>query len=360
MALEFDGESTYLRQGTPPVSGPIGTIACWFRPDGLSGAGAVFTLVSLPQADDSLGLYLAVRIEFGGGLKVVAQTMTAGNSSTTALDSDVWAHACGVFYGASARAAFLDGAGKALNTTGPLEPTCDRLEIGARVADDDRHFRGLIAHVGIWEEPLDDDEVAALARRVSPLRVRPGALRMYRAMIGDEDVDLVGGASWTDASDPAPQAAETGLLLSGPAPPIVGYEQAHLPGHVVHSVRRSPTGLAAWAFDWVAGPDGAARLALDGVAAPKMSGRLHRVVTVPGTPRPRAGWNARLVDRLGDDVLEGAADGRSDTLLEQAHVLSPITGAHASDLATVGTLEFRILGAGRNGAGRTIIYTTPV
>ncbi len=352
MARFFHNLLTRFLEQTAPATAPPITIASWVMPQ-LLGSDQTVMALAVGAGAASYDLY------FDSTTLHARQTNgTSAEADIGTVQEDVWQHMAAVFAANDARHAYLNGS-KGSDTTSVTGLTPDVLSFGRLSGSSPgQYLRGRLAETAVWAAALGDAEIAALARGASPLLVRPAALVMYRRLLRDEDVDWIGGTTLTVSAN-AP-AIQIGPTVWGPPPPQVGYDQAHLPGQVYSRVEHSPVGLVKHAYDWIAGADGVAELWLDDRAAARLTGRLHRIVTAPGRPRPRTGWSVQLLDRLGLDVLQGLGGSRSATLVQQAHVVESLSDAHAGDLASLACLKFRISGAGRNGAGQCMIYTTPV
>jgi len=204
--------SQYLEIDQPAATAAPLTIACRYNAVSLND---VTFLVTLHDKDEPgqgfrLGFDLA---------DIIAETYAGSYSYSVALSSSstgVWEHACAVFYAANSRAAFHNGANKGTDTVSLTPAGIDRTSIG-RAGDSTPgyYFDGSIAEAAIWSAALTDDEVAILAKGVSPLLVRPESLVFYCPLIRDDDEDIVGGLSLTAVNGPTVTAHPRVLYHAG-------------------------------------------------------------------------------------------------------------------------------------------------
>lgn len=102
----------------------------------------------------------------------------------------------------------------------------------------------------------------------------------------------------------------------------------------------------AWTSDANGDADGAT---LD------ISGRVLRVVTVPGAATPTNNYDVTIEDEDGVDILDGQGANRSDTTAQQvAAVLTKGGGVVAT--AVEGTIEPKVANAGDSKTGTMSIY----
>jgi Concanavalin A-like lectin/glucanases superfamily len=123
-------------------------------------------------------------IEGGAGVLGYAIASSTAAGSAQAITAQIadnpgageWHHACAVFTSASSRAAFIDGGNKATNSTSITPSGIVQTGIGASIIGS---ANGSLSDVAVWNVALTDAEVAALARGMSPLFVRPSGLIAY-------------------------------------------------------------------------------------------------------------------------------------------------------------------------------------
>lgn len=196
MAYFFNGTSQHLTTTSAPVSVVPLTMACWFN----SSAASVAIMSiggSSGTATQRFQLSLASqRVQAG-----TVGTTSYGVSTTTTYTLNTWAHCCAVYANNPARIAYLN-AGGAVSGTNITTPTgLTSLSIGSRYQSGfGAFFPGSLAEVGVWSAALQVEEIASLARGVSPLFVRPQSLVFYAPLLR-ELVDLRGGLEITNNSD---------------------------------------------------------------------------------------------------------------------------------------------------------------
>jgi len=201
-ARGFNGTSAYLRTSSPPVTAAPLTMACWFWLNDLSGTYALMSLTRDSVQIDGFRL-LAEGSTAGSPLR--ADTVVAGIASvartSTSLSSGQWMHAAGVFASTTSRRVLLNGGGANTETTSSTPSGIVVLDLGARsnAGTIGLYLPGRMAEVGVWSAALTDDEIASLARGVSPLLVRPSALVFYAPLVRGIN-DFRQGAAITDTS----------------------------------------------------------------------------------------------------------------------------------------------------------------
>jgi len=217
MARYFDG-SDAMQGGTQITDEPL-TIACWFRAENITGTHGLVCVGDLPNTNGGWGLEAAGNVA-GDPLRCysiqgVSQRVA---DTSTSFSANTWHHACGVFSADDARAVYLDGGGKGTGSDSRTVGTPVSTEIG--YVEFFGGILGKVAHVAVWNVALNDAEVALLAKRVSPLIVRPNALVNYwpltrmdlDVMAGDDLSNYYGTSSFTD-----------GINIARPAPPLMEY-----------------------------------------------------------------------------------------------------------------------------------------
>lgn len=179
MARFFDPASLeYL--GSPSVSyGGVLTFACWFR----DNAGTGLALVS---REESIGAdFLGARYD-SGGIQVYCYGGGGGVGSTN-YSLNVWNHAACVIPATSGGNAicWLNGGNKAtFSSSNGTTSQVYRIGVRTNAGSMGRYMSGDICEVGIWHVALSDDDVAALAKGISPWLVKPESLYDYWPLIG--------------------------------------------------------------------------------------------------------------------------------------------------------------------------------
>ena len=205
MARDFTRTNGHhLNVTTTPITAPAFTLVCWFNLDDVANSQ---DLISLGDTDTQR----AFRLNAGGnagGDPVRAIARDEGSFgiavSSTGFSTGTWHHAAATFTTTTARAAFIDGGSKGTNTSLIVVPSIDRIRIGESAdSDGGNNADGRIAEAAIYNEVLDDAEIAILALGYSPLFVRRKALVAYWQIIGNlsPEPDYVGNFDLTLAGD---------------------------------------------------------------------------------------------------------------------------------------------------------------
>ena len=178
MALDFNGaDSESASVAAAAVTAAPLTLACWVNPDTVSGNDALVE-VNDAGTNNVFLLYLAAGV-------INAFTSEAGSfsqaSAGTALGTNAWSHAAGVFASATSRVAYKNGVAGTEETTSRIPTTIDSVRLGSQVGTN--FMDGTLAEVGIWNVALDAGEIAALAKGFSPQLIRPASLIHYYPLI---------------------------------------------------------------------------------------------------------------------------------------------------------------------------------
>lgn len=223
MARDFvRASSQYLATAAAAVSAEPLTIAGWIR----STSTSVHQAVCCIGASGSTNWH-SLHLIASSGLKAAAFSNNGGTSGTASsssnISADTWAHVAAVFASSTSRSAYLNGGSKQTNTTSVSVGALNTTAIGRRVFLNDDYFSGRIAELGIWNVALNDNEIAALARGASPLRVRRASLVAYFPLYGFETDErnivsgslkmTVTGASQAKHAPVAPSLSKT--LMDG-------------------------------------------------------------------------------------------------------------------------------------------------
>lgn len=234
--------SEYLQVDTAALTTVPITMACFFNVSNVTAQHSLIHLVNSGSINDWF-LMEAAGAATGDPVRAFARRSTVANAETsTSFTANTWHHACAVFATASSRFAYLDAGGKVENTVTVTPSGLNRTAIGAaRDSSPGSYCDGMIAEVGIWNVALDDAEIAALAKGVSPLLIRPQNLVTYVPLVRDADEDIVGGLSFTAGGTPTISAHPRIIMPSAqiiPFPPAAG-ASATLTGTITASVDES-------------------------------------------------------------------------------------------------------------------------
>lgn len=196
MARSFNGTTQYLSNAGAVLTAVPLTMACWFYS---TSATTLQTLMSLGVSGANDNRFSLFASGATAGDPVQAQTRGTANASalsTTGYSINTWQHACGVFASATDRRAYVNGGGEGIENTSRTPVGINSTYLGALQGASPATFLvGRIAEPAIWNVALNASEIAALARGVSPLRIRPGNLKFYPPLygVGSPEPDYIGG-----------------------------------------------------------------------------------------------------------------------------------------------------------------------
>lgn len=196
MARLFVAASTqHLKNANAVVTAMPVTLACWFKATSTIAHG----LINIGVSTNNTNLF-SLNLTNTSNVRAVQNGNRVATTSAT-FTNGTWNHACGQLINDSSRAVFLNGGNKATNTTTSSATSgLNKTSIGVISGNSDTQLAdAAIAEVGIWNVALDDSEVAALGKGVSPLLVRPQSLVAYWPLIGrtSPEIDVRGGFGMT-------------------------------------------------------------------------------------------------------------------------------------------------------------------
>lgn len=195
----------YLSQATTDFANEPLTMACWFKPSDLS------TFQVLMETADSSGSFpngYQLRLVGNTANNPIRAAKRSGGSTTSLAsingpadgDTGIWLHAAAVYVSDTSRFAYFNGAKSVEDTTSKADPTVQDIFIGINKGAATDDAKGSIAEAAIWDVALTDDEIAALAKGVSPLLIRPESLKRYWPLLNDaaRGQDVTGRGSLTE------------------------------------------------------------------------------------------------------------------------------------------------------------------
>lgn len=204
MARVFTAASSHkLEHGAGLVTAAPLSISIWGRPTSTAANLVAFALGHNSAGDNRFVLY------YNALGTISFASVNAGAAgiavSTTGYSANVWSHVAGVTSAANARAAYLNGSSKGTEATSVTPGAIDITDIGAQHAGSSTptsFFDGDLAEAALWDAALDDAEVAALAKGMSPLLIRPQSLVGYWPVIGkySPEIDVVNAKDMTVTS----------------------------------------------------------------------------------------------------------------------------------------------------------------
>jgi len=224
MSRDFPGtNSNFLSISNPPggldITGTAMTIMAWINPDVVVANAQIAgkDIVSSNPRQYSLLISGGSKVRFfiidsGGGVDFV--------DSPSAPATSAWHHWAAVkdATGASAMRIYLDGVLAASVTSNrSIADTAGNFRIGNRDTNDFA-FDGKIQDVAVYNAALTVDEIASIAKGVSPQMVRRPNLVAHYPLWGNssgDEADLTGGVA---------TLTETGTVAVGASgPPIAPY-----------------------------------------------------------------------------------------------------------------------------------------
>ena len=194
MAVYFNTAADRIERLPSPSNGAPQTFAGWIR---RVNTGVAHTILQASaDATDSNGFRIEVT---AAGVARAGQKSGGANSAAAAgtIGDTSWHHVAGIFPSDSSRTAYLDGVPGAANTTARAAVSEARILIGATyVGGALAQNSGMeLAEIAAWDVVLADDEIAALAKGISPLLVRAPDLTFYVPLIS-RVVDVKDNSAW--------------------------------------------------------------------------------------------------------------------------------------------------------------------
>lgn len=224
MAIQNWSTTNYLSIGSSLVTAYPFTLSCWFNSNSAT-ANQNMIVVKVSGTDARVvGINAAGNVG-GDPVQMYVSDTSGGNfvttSTTTGYTTNTWHHACAVFASATSRTVYIDGGSSASSSTSRTVSAYNLTSIGAYLNPGAGNaFSGLLAEVCIHTADLSANEVASLAKGVSPLLVRPQSLVHYLPMIRTAAQDLK-GTTWTTTG--APNAHGTHPRMYYPADMFATY-----------------------------------------------------------------------------------------------------------------------------------------
>ena len=185
MARVFNGTSQYLSRASAVVGAAPLTMACWFYSTSAAALQTIMEVSRTGAAGTTDKYRIILRGDLAAGSKTLQAQQIPGFLATTTAQYSInqWHHGCGVFASASSRTAYIDGGNAGTDTTSGTVGTLGQTLIGTAWDSSNStfgaFFSGRIAEAAIWDVELTAAEVAALARRYTPLQIRPQSLVAY-------------------------------------------------------------------------------------------------------------------------------------------------------------------------------------
>lgn len=205
MSRSFNGSSDKLAISSALVTSTPFTASVWFFIDNTTANGALFSLGN--NATNNQRMYSDCRGSEAGPpadpvlVQHLDNALTAGNARTTAgYSATTWHHFAGVWTSSTSRTVYLDAGNSATDTTSVSTTTVNVTGLGVLERQTPSNFfPGDLAEFGLWSVVLSTDEIAALAKGVSPQMIRPQSLVSYSPLIGktSPEQNLISQTGWT-------------------------------------------------------------------------------------------------------------------------------------------------------------------
>ena len=200
MALSLNGTSSYIESTSTPVTTFPFTMACWFNPANVTAGG---TLMSLGVANGVDRFQMVNRGDLAGDFIAISSLVGVVDgtaTSTIGYTANTWHHAAAVCTSITSRSIFLNGGGKATNTTSSNPAGINNIMLGSRWSTSRGFFfNGRIAEAAIWSGALTDDQVISLSKGFAPYLVSSNNLKFYNRGLQLSN-DLAQGRTLTQVS----------------------------------------------------------------------------------------------------------------------------------------------------------------
>ncbi len=210
MSIQLNGSTQYLSNGSAVVSSYPFTLAAIVRSHSSTASQEIVVLSSSVSNNDWYSIILSGNVA-GDPASIQAHDGTFELTSTiTGYTVNQWHLVVGVFSSATSRSVTIDAGGKATGTTN-IAAAVNQTAIGVLNRPSiTAYFDGDVAHAGIWNVALSDDEVSQLVVKSTNPRVfrdfrtvRPGSLAAFWQLARTGSVyDLIGGFDLTQNNSP--------------------------------------------------------------------------------------------------------------------------------------------------------------
>jgi hypothetical protein len=188
MSRSFQSSSLQYLQGslTPPVTGVPFTISCWAN---CATTASNKNVIVLGNSTGDAYYVIYLNNPGAGNVSFVSQDGLAERfvTATATFTANTWFHIGVTAVDNTTRSVFLNGGNKGTASISSTPSGISIYNVGAyRVSGGSifSPFDGRIAEVAMWNTVLGDDEIAALARGVNPLRIQKSAMRTYNPLWG--------------------------------------------------------------------------------------------------------------------------------------------------------------------------------
>lgn len=209
MAYTFNGTTDkWVLADRPGFDTVDGTVACWFKTT-MTAKG------NMLRRDDggSQRHFLLRTIDGGDAGKVQFQIIYGGNpdvKSSGTYNDGAWHHAAATWsWNGSTTTTitlYVDGSSQGTNTASAADSaSAQAMDVGVLAVSSAEWYAGDLCEAAMWNAVLSAGEIASIAKRSSPLIVRPAALQMYIPMVRAQ-TDMRGYAVTVTGTTVAPHA----------------------------------------------------------------------------------------------------------------------------------------------------------
>ncbi len=199
------------------MSAATGSVSVWVKIASTATVPVAAVKYYLPSAFCDGGGYLGIHrgnLSSGGDKLWWYGWDSADRSFSSTFTPDVWLNLAWV-HGGSTLTGYINGSSVGSVALGNLGSAGGTFRVGRAGLGgiSTGWLGGDVAEVATWSESLTADSLAALAKGMSPLRVRPGVLTAYWPLLGRQSPELNALAGSALTSD-------TGTPIAARHPPI--------------------------------------------------------------------------------------------------------------------------------------------
>lgn len=201
MAFLFNGTSDYLTVDSSPITAMPITLFGWFKNEGETTNG-INTLITVGQASNTRRWTIfcfnaSAMVDTVGALTNGGGTSVKSEVDPATLSIGSWKPCGGVFTSATSRQVRYDGIYGPVETTSVTPTGVNNILIGSRYNPSlGSWFYGSLAELALWDVSLTTEEFVSLEKGISPMKIRPSALRFYLPLM-DNPNDIIGGRIMT-------------------------------------------------------------------------------------------------------------------------------------------------------------------
>lgn len=182
------GTPDYFNAASAAITAVPFSLSAWVNPT------SVVTSQTVIEIYDSAGELDKFLFYLGSSSQVTLQSRRGAaiaQSTAGTLVANVWQHVGAVSSATNSRFSFLNGTKGTENTTTAVPTSLDSTSIGMdRDTTPGNAFNGMIAEVAIWNVAISDNEMVALSRGQSPLRIRRSSLVHYWPLWGNHSPEI--------------------------------------------------------------------------------------------------------------------------------------------------------------------------